>query len=102
MKNVKNKLMTAALALFLFVGMSSFQSVETDEDIAIADKNGEWISAGDELIDGVWYSVKQCVDGTRVKCVIGSKMYKKKRVQAIADDPVVVGLTYIVRNALGF
>jgi hypothetical protein len=102
MKDLKNKLMTIGAALLLVVSMSSFQSVEVEEDVAVAARNGEYISAGDELINGVWYSVRQCVAGNRVKCVIGSKIYKKKRNQIAVDDPVVVtrAITNIFLNSI--
>ncbi len=94
MKTLKNKLMTVGVALFLVFSLSSFQSVDVEPiegDLALA-KNGEWISAGDEQIGGIWYSVKQCVAGSRVKCVIGSKTYKKKRNQldVVEGDPVII------------
>ncbi|MEO1516823.1 MAG: hypothetical protein AAFV95_17510 [Bacteroidota bacterium] len=96
MKSFKTKLAASGIALALCFTLMSFTSAPqvqdniSSEEIALA-KNGEYISAGDELINGVWYSVKQCVAGTRVKCVIGSKIYKRKRMISVEEElPVMM------------
>ncbi len=86
MKTLKFRLLGAALVAFT---MMSFAMMPMDSEpstiaVAAADKNGEWVISGDEIIDGVWYWQRTCVAGNKVACVLGSVTRKKKKKSELA------------------
>ena len=104
MKQLKNKLMTAVMALFLVFSVSSFQAVNVEPvngEIS-SDPRGEWVDGGEELIEGTWYLVAECISGNRDRCAIGAKKYKKKNnlSDAVGGDTVVTALTNLFLNVI--
>ena len=105
MKQLKKKLMTVVLALFLVFSLSSFQvNPEPINGDISSDPRGEWVDGGEELIEGTWYLVAQCISGNRDRCAIGAKKYKKKNnnlSDALEGDAVVVtALTNLFLNVI--